>query len=110
MKRIEVIVRPQYLQNVLDSLDGIQFPGFIAQKTLEPNPQTKVHLPVEDNVLDQAVGAIATAFQKYKIEDGKLFIYPNANTARMGSDVKGNKAVLTGKEFIRKELVLSGHF
>lgn len=95
MKKIEAIIRPEKLQNVITGLRAVGVTGFSVipvqgrgqQKnsmgmyrghvyTINLHPKIKMEIVVSDEFVQPAIDAIITAAQTGEMGDGKIFVYP----------------------------------
>ena len=112
MKKIEAIVKPFKLDEVKEALGeaGItgmtvtEVKGFGRQKghteiyrgseyTVDFLPKIKLEIVLDDEHLDDAVGAIIKAAKTGKIGDGKVFVSNIEDAIRIRTEEKGEKAV-----------------
>lgn len=112
MKKIEAIIKPFKLEEVKDALAEIgiegmtvsEVKGFGRQKghteiyrgseyTVDFLPKIKIELVLADSRLDAAVAAIIQAAKTGKIGDGKVFILPVEEAARIRTDETGEDAL-----------------
>ena len=94
MKKIEAIVKPFKLDDVIDALNEVgvegvsvsEIRGFGRQKgrseiykgaeyVVDFLPKMKIEVVISDDLLDPAVEAIKAAAHTGKIGDGKIFVY-----------------------------------
>jgi len=112
MKKIEAIIKPFKLDEVKDALqevgvDGItvsEVKGFGRQKghsELHRGPEyvvdfvakAKIEVVCEDNMVERAVEAIASAARTGRIGDGKIFIYNIEEIIRIRTNEKAEAAL-----------------
>ena len=112
MKKIDAIIRPHLLEPVKDALQtlGVQgmtiseVRGFGRQKghtevyrgseyKVEFVPKIKLEVVVDDDVAEDAVGAIAKAARTGKFGDGKIFVVPVEEAIRIRTGEHGENAV-----------------
>jgi len=102
MKKLECIIRPFKLEDVKEALDNLGLCGMTVSEvkgcgrqkghgelipgseyTIDFLPKLKIELVVTDNVVDEAVEAIAQAAFTGRIGDGKIFILPVEEAIRI---------------------------
>lgn len=112
MKKIEAIIRPHLLEAVKDALQtlGVQgmtiseVKGFGRQKghtevyrgseyKVEFVPKLKIEVIVDDEIIDDAIGAIVKTARTGKFGDGKIFIFPVEEAVRIRTGEQGVNAV-----------------
>ena len=112
MKKIEAIIRPEKLDAVKKSLEGLGYPGMTLtdvkghgrQKGLTQRwrgqeyrveflPKLKLEIVVSDSDAEKVVDAIAVDARTGEIGDGKIFILPVADAVRVRTGDRGEKAL-----------------
>lgn len=112
MKKIEAIIKPFKLEEVKDALGEVgvegmtvsEVKGFGRQKghteiyrgseyTVDFLPKIKIEVVLDEQHLDQAVGAIIKAAKTGKIGDGKVFISTVDEAIRIRTEEKGKAAI-----------------
>lgn len=112
MKKIEAIIRPTKVDNVLDALGKVGHPGMTiteieghgTQQGVEQQfhgktykveliTKTKIEVVVKDQDMDKIIKAIRDAAYTGKVGDGKIFVYPIDTAIRIRTDEKGEDAV-----------------
>lgn len=112
MKKIEAIIKPFKLDDVVDALseagvEGVsitEIRGFGRQRgrteiykgaeyVVDFLPKMKLEIVVPDNVLDMAVEAIRKAAHTGKIGDGKIFVYNVEQALRIRTGEKNEDAI-----------------
>lgn len=112
MKKIEAIIKPFKLDDVVEALSEIgvegvsvtEIRGFGRQKgraeiykgaeyVVDFLPKTKLEIVVNDELCDQAVEAIAKAGRTGKIGDGKIFVFNVESVLRIRTGEKDESAV-----------------
>jgi nitrogen regulatory protein P-II 1 len=112
MKKIEAIIKPFKLDDVVEALSEIgvegvsvsEIRGFGRQKgrteiykgaeyVVDFLPKTKLEIVVNDALADQVVDAIVRAAHTGKIGDGKIFVYDVERVVRIRTGEKDEDAV-----------------
>ncbi len=112
MKKIEAIIKPFKLDDVVDALSEIgiegisvtEIKGFGRQKgraevykgaeyVVDFLPKTKLEIIINDALLDPAIAAIQQAAKTGKIGDGKIFVIPVEKTVRIRTGELDNEAL-----------------
>ena len=112
MKLIKAIIKPFKLEEVKSALEevgvsgltAIEAKGFGRQKghteiyrgseyTVDFLPKTIIETVVDDDVVDQAVQAIAETAKTGKIGDGKIFVLNVESAVRIRTDESGTEAL-----------------
>ena len=112
MKKIEAMIRPEKIEEVRSSLDGIGVIGMTSyeirgrgqQKGLEfvhragtyrvdMLPKIKLELIVNDKDVNRIVEAICKAARTGEIGDGKIFVTPMENVIRIRTGEEGSTAL-----------------
>lgn len=112
MKKIEAIIKPFKLDDVIDSLSEIgiegvsvsEVRGFGRQKgrteiyrgaeyVVDFLPKVKLELVVVDNLLEPAIEAIHKSARTGKIGDGKIFVLPVESALRIRTGDKDESAL-----------------
>ena len=112
MKKIEAIIKPFKLDDVVEALSEIgvegvtvtEVRGFGRQKgraeiykgaeyVVDFLPKTKLEIAVNDDLCDLAVEAIAKAARTGKIGDGKIFVFNIESVLRVRTGDKDEAAL-----------------
>ena len=112
MKKIEAIIKPFKLDDVVEALSEIgvegvsvsEIRGFGRQKgraeiykgaeyVVDFLPKTKLEIVVNDDLCDAAVEAIAKAARTGKIGDGKIFVFNVESVLRIRTGDKDESAL-----------------
>ena len=112
MKRIEAIIRPNKVGEVIAVLSKVGHPGLMiteieghgAQEGLETQvrgktykvgllTKAKLEIIAKDSNVSKIVKAIRDAAFTGKVGDGKIFVYPVENAIRIRTDEQGEIAV-----------------
>ena len=112
MKKIEVIIRPQKLDDVKEALKKIGYPGMSTVRIeghgqqkgkieqfrgrefkVEFLPKVKIEIVASDQVVDEIVKVVIEAARTGEIGDGKIFISDVVNTIRIRTGEEGDKAI-----------------
>ena len=112
MKKIEAIIRPNKVEEVMCALHDAGCPGVMIteiegqgkQKGLVQQwrgkkykvsflPKTKIEVVVDDKTAKKIVSAITEAAYTGEIGDGKIFVYNIENVIRIRTKEEGSEAV-----------------
>lgn len=112
MKKIEVIIKPAKLDDVIDALNQIgimgmtvsEVKGFGRQKghvevyrsseyIVSFHPKVKIELVVATDMLEKVIDVIQKTANTGKIGDGKIFVYPIEDVLRIRTGERGNQAI-----------------
>ena len=112
MKKIEAIIKPFKLDDVIEALSEVgvegvsvsEIKGFGRQKgrseiykgaeyVVDFLPKIKLEIVVSDEITSIAVEAIRKSARTGKIGDGKIFILPLEECIRIRTGEKGSKAI-----------------
>ena len=112
MKKVEAIIKPFKLDDVVEALSEIgvegvsvsEIRGFGRQKgraeiykgaeyVVDFLPKTKIEIVVNDDLCDAAVEAIAKAARTGKIGDGKIFVFNVESVLRVRTGDKDESAL-----------------
>ncbi len=112
MKLVVAIIKPFKLEEAKEALSelGIQgmtvteVKGFGRQKghteiyrgseyTVDFLPKAKIEVVVADDIVDRVVAAVVRAAKTGKIGDGKVFVVPVLEAARIRTDERGEAAL-----------------
>jgi nitrogen regulatory protein PII len=112
MKKIEAIIKPFKLDDVVEALSEIgvegvsvsEIRGFGRQKgrteiykgaeyVVDFLPKTKLEIVLNDALVDGAVEAIVRAAHTGKIGDGKIFVYDVAQVVRIRTGERDEEAI-----------------
>ena len=102
MKKIEAIIKPFKLDDVIDSLTEIGIEGLTvsevrgfgrqkgrteiykgAEYIVDFLPKIKIELIIPDSIVDSAVEAIRQSARTGKVGDGKIFVLPVEKAVRI---------------------------
>ncbi len=112
MKKLEIIIRPEKLEDLKDFMNksgihgmtvsmvsgcGLQKGRKEIYRGTEVNinllPKAKVETVVKDSVVDELVEGIINTVKTGQIGDGKIFVYSVEDAIRIRTGEKGEKAV-----------------
>jgi nitrogen regulatory protein P-II 1 len=112
MKKIEAIIRPEYLDGVRVSLQDIGIVGMTVEEVqgrgrqkgiclqcrageycVEFLPKIRLDMVVDDKDVETAVAAIIQVARTGKNGDGKIFIYPIEDAVRISTGERGKEAI-----------------
>jgi nitrogen regulatory protein P-II 1 len=112
MKKIEAIIRPEYLDKVRVSLQEKGIVGMTVEEVqgrgrqkgvclqwrageycVEFLSKIKVDMVVDDKDVEPAIAAITEAARTGKNGDGKIFIYPVEQVIRVSTGERGKEAI-----------------
>ena len=112
MKKIEAIIKPFKLDDVVESLSEIgvegvsvtEVRGFGRQKgrteiykgaeyVVDFLPKTKLEIVINDSLVDAAVEAIVRSAHTGKIGDGKIFVIPVESAVRIRTGERNEDAL-----------------
>ncbi|MEO8661338.1 MAG: P-II family nitrogen regulator [Bryobacteraceae bacterium] len=112
MKKIEAIIQPFKLQEVVDSLKAAGIDGMTVSEIkghgrqaghtevyrgmeykVDFLPKTKVEMVVPDTRVDEILELLAAAARTGKIGDGKIFVYPVEDAVRIRNGDRGESAL-----------------
>lgn len=112
MKKIEAIIKPFKLDDVIDSLSEIGIEGLTvsevrgfgrqkgrteiykgAEYVVDFLPKVKLELIISDNMVESAVEAIRQSARTGKVGDGKIFVYPVEQAVRIRTGDKDEAAL-----------------
>ncbi|MCJ8277998.1 MAG: P-II family nitrogen regulator [Bdellovibrionales bacterium] len=112
MKKLEAIIKPFKLDDVIDSLTEIGIEGLTisevrgfgrqkgrteiykgAEYIVDFLPKIKLELIITDNMVESALEAIRQAAKTGKVGDGKIFVYPVEQAVRIRTGDKDESAL-----------------
>ncbi|MEI8093990.1 MAG: P-II family nitrogen regulator [Spirochaetales bacterium] len=112
MKRIEAIVRPEKLEDIVDALEALghsgitvsQVEGHGRQKGIVEQfrgkeyklmfiPKVKIEAVVTDDLVEKIIEAVVTTAFTGNVGDGKIFISDVKDAVRVRTKERGEKAV-----------------
>ena len=112
MKKLEIITRPEKLEDVKDVMNSAGIYGMTVSmvsgcglqkgrkeiyRGTEINinllPKVKIETVVKDLVVDELVDAVIKAVKTGEIGDGKIFIYDVSNAVKIRTGEKGESAI-----------------
>ncbi|MEK6555544.1 MAG: P-II family nitrogen regulator [Bdellovibrionota bacterium] len=112
MKKIEAIIKPFKLDDVVEALQEIgieglsvtEIKGFGRQKgrteiykgaeyVVDFLPKVKIEIAVTDSLVDAAIEAIQKSAHTGKIGDGKIFVLPIEHVRRIRTGEKDDEAL-----------------
>lgn len=112
MKKIEAVIRLEKLEDVMDALEKLGYPGMSVthieghgrQKGIVEQfrgrefkvnliPKIKLEIVVKDADIEKITKAIIDVAKTGEIGDGKIFIYAIENVLRIRTGEKGESAV-----------------
>lgn len=112
MKKIEAIIRPEKLEEVVSALERAGYPGIMIteieghglQKGLKQQwrgeefqvnflPKVKVEIVVKDEEASNIVQAIIESSSTGAVGDGKIFVYPVEEAIRIRTRERGARAL-----------------
>lgn len=112
MKKLEIIVRPNVVQQVIDVLEKLQVGGMTAfqvdgcgkQKgqtglyrgtefSLRLLPKVKLEVVVTDAEVQPVIDKVIEVARTGEVGDGKVFVLPVENAIRIRTGEKGEQAI-----------------
>ena len=112
MKKIEAIIRPEKLSEVVAALERAGYPGIMIteieghglQKGIKQQwrgeefqvnflPKTKVEIVVKDEAAENIIHAILESSTTGATGDGKIFVYPIEEAVRIRTRERGQRAI-----------------
>jgi len=112
MKKIEAIVRPEKIQDVVASLESIGYPGVTVSEVQGHGkqrgvteqwrgqkyqvtflPKLKLEIVVKDADLNRIIKAISSSAKTENVGDGKIFVSDVQDVIRIRTDERGDIAV-----------------
>ena len=112
MRKVEAIIKPFKLDDVIEALQGMGIQGMTvtevrgcgrqkghtelhrgAEYVVDFLPKIKLEIAVRDDMVDKVVQAIVGAAKTGRIDDGKIFIFPLEQTIRIRTGERGPDAV-----------------
>ena len=112
MRKVEAIIKPFKLDDVIEALQGIGIQGMTvtevrgcgrqkghtelhrgAESVVDLLPKIKREIAVRDDMVDKVVQVIVGAAKTGRIDDGKIFIFPLEQTIRIRTGERGPDAV-----------------
>ena len=112
MRKLECIVRPHKLEDVKVALHDLGVLGMTvsdvrgvgrqkghtehyrgSEYTVDFLPKVKIEIVIPDELLRQAVDAIARAAKTGKFGDGKIFVFPVEEVIRIRTGEVGSNAI-----------------
>lgn len=112
MKMLMAVIKPFKLDEVREALTTLGVEGLTvsevkgygrqkgqteiyrgAEYAVNFLPKVKIELAVKDQMVDQAIEAIANAAKTDKIGDGKIFVYDLSSAMRIRTGETGDQAI-----------------
>ena len=112
MKKIEAVIRPDALEEVMGALEGAGYPGIMVteieghgrQKGLTQQwrgqeykvdllPKVKIEVVVSDKEADQIVKTISQVTKTGQVGDGKIFLSDVSDAVRIRTGERGDSAL-----------------
>jgi len=112
MKKIEAVIRPEKLEDVMDALDKINCPGIMVTRIeghgkqcglkeqfrgrefkVDLLPKIKLEIVVHDKDAEKISLCIASVAKTGEIGDGKIFISPIETALKIRTGEKGDDAL-----------------
>lgn len=112
MKKLEIITRPDKLEDIKDLMNSMGIYGMTVtmvsgcglQKgrkeiyrgteiTINLLPKIKVETVVKDNVVEVLIDNLTTQIKTGQVGDGKIFIYDVQDAVRIRTSERGEKAI-----------------
>lgn len=112
MKKFEVIIRPEKLEDLKELLDSMGIHGMTVsmvsgcgmqkgrkevfrgtEYSINLLPKVRVDIVVKDALVDELTHGIVTKIKTGEIGDGKIFIYPVEDAVRIRTEEHGEAAI-----------------
>ena len=112
MKKLEIIIRPEKLEDLKDILTGSGVTGMMISNimgfgnqmgythqywgvTYSVNPVSKLRVEtvVKDEIIQEIVDKVTETLSSGNVGDGKIFIYPVEEAIRIRTGEKGENAL-----------------
>lgn len=106
MKKLECVIRPEKLKELSEELRGIGVSGLtvtevkgFGQQTTRPEnylflPKTKIEIYLDDNKVEEVLGAITKVCKTGQLGDGKAVVLPVEDALRIRTGERGAKAIV----------------
>ncbi len=113
MKKLEIIIRPEKLENLKELMNESGHYGMTvsmvsgcglqkgrkeiyrgAEYSINLLPKVKAEIVLPDEIVDEMTDKIIKAVETGQVGDGKIFIYNIENAVRIRTGDKGEKAIL----------------
>ncbi len=112
MKRVIAIVRPEKMEPVKEALFAIEVKGMTISQVngcgnqhgwkehyrgnevlLNMVPKVKIEVVVDEECVDEVVGAVISAARTGEVGDGKIFVSPVEEVVRIRTGERGDDAI-----------------
>jgi nitrogen regulatory protein P-II 1 len=112
MKKIEAVIRPESLDEVMNALDGAGYPGIMVteieghgrQKGVKQQwrgqeykvdllPKVKIEVVVTDKEADEIIKSISRVAKTGQVGDGKIFLTDVSDAVRIRTGERGDSAL-----------------
>lgn len=113
MKKIELIIRPEKLNDVKEALDDLGFHGMNVTQvtgrgsqrgivhqgrggetvTVDMLPKVKIEVVVPDLAVERVIDAVIQSARTGNIGDGKIFVMPVEEAVRVRTGERGDVAI-----------------
>ena len=112
MKKIEAIVRPEKVEDIIEALEALghsgititQVEGHGRQKGIVEQfrgkeykllfiPKVKIEVVIKNDLVEKAIEAIVTTAWTGSVGDGKIFINPVEDAVRVRTKDRGESAI-----------------
>lgn len=112
MKKVEIITRPERLEDIKDALNKFRFYGLTVsdvlgcglQKgkteiyrgkivTVNILPKIKIEIVIKDDDLEDIISIVTSTARTGQVGDGKIFIYDILDAVRIRTGERGENAI-----------------
>ena len=112
MKKVEAVIRPDSLDEVMNALEGAGYPGIMVteieghgrQKGVKQQwrgqeykvdllPKVKIELVVTDKEADEIIKSISKVAKTGQVGDGKIFLTDVTDAVRIRTGERGDSAL-----------------
>jgi len=112
MKKIEAVIRPDSLDEVMSALDGAGYPGIMVTEIeghgkqkgvkqiwrgqeykVDLLPKVKIEVVVTDKQADEIVKTISKVAKTGQVGDGKIFLSDVSDAVRIRTGERGDSAL-----------------
>ena len=95
MKKIEAVIRPDSLDNVMAALEqkGMSQQWRGQEYKVDLLPKVKIEVVVSDKEVEDIIAAISKVTKTGKIGDGKIFVTSLADAVRIRTGERGDSAL-----------------
>ena len=93
MKKLEIIIKPEKLEDLKGILDSCGAHGLMTKYTVNLLPKVKVETVVAEDIVEAIISKVTEQITTGNYGDGKIFVYDVEDAVRIRTGERGDEAL-----------------